>query len=314
MPRIFIALATYNGSLYLEKLLQSLLQQSVKADHVIVVDDGSTDNTLTILNEYKESLSMSIFCHEQNKGHCAAFSRALSLISEQAHPEDYIVLADQDDVWLPNKHAVLKEAIGDADLVFGDAEVIDEKEQVIAPSWRELSSISKTQPFLSHIAGINNVTGCLSMFRASLLEFVLPIPNGVSVHDRWIAMHAQKRNGIKSISTPVVKYRLHANNAVGLVSKLNMSQTLKINIEWLKTILTEKKRLGLSSEEGKFTSALLHLQELRVYRNFVPKYLFWVWCNRNILFFNSRSLKEKIKKTFFSIIGLRFAKRFLGKS
>lgn len=314
MSRLFIALATYNGEKYLELFLRSLIDQTLKADQIIAVDDASSDGSVAILERYAQKLPIQIIRQKNNQGHRASFERALEEIHKQKLPGDFIALADQDDIWLPNKLFILNQKIKEADLIFGDAEVIDEEGNVIHSSWRSLAFISPSQPFLAHIAGINNVSGCLSLFKADLLDDLLPIPKGVSVHDRWLAIFAEKRKGVKAISDLVVQYRLHEENAVGLKKNSSMAHSILVNINWLKMLIDEANRIPLTKDEVTFATALLDLQMLREKQMLVPSYLLWVWGNRNILFFNSNSLKEKIKKTLFSVVGLPFARQFLRKS
>lgn len=314
MRKLFIALATYNGEKYLELFLHSLINQSFKADQIIVVDDASSDKTVSILEQYSSLLPLKIIIHEINQGHRASFDDALKEIQKIKSPGDLVALADQDDIWLPNKLLLLNQQIENADLIYGDAQIIDSNGKIIAPSWRQYGSISSSQPFLAHIAGINHVTGCLSLFKANLLDEILPIPEGVTVHDRWIALMAEKRNGIKAFFEPIAQYRIHENNAIGINKLSSLEQVIKMNITWLKMLIEEKDRIPLTTEELSFTKKLLSLQEKRFNKPMAPSYLFWVWHHRNILFFNTPSLKQKLQKTIFSVLGLSFAKRFLGKS
>lgn len=314
MPQLFIALATYNGEKYLDSFLHSLMNQVVKANQIIVIDDASSDNSVAILKSFSSLLPLKIIIHDKNQGHRASFEDALKEIQKIKEPGDLVALADQDDVWLPNKLFLLSQKIGQSDLIFGDAEVIDAKGNIVAPSWRRYANISTKQPFLAHIAGINHVTGCLSLFKADLLDVVLPIPEGVSVHDRWISLIAEKRKGIQAIKEPVVQYRLHENNAVGLKKESSMERTLLINITWLKMLLSERERIPLTSDELAFTKKLLNLHELRLIKPCIPSYFIWVLQYRHILFFNTPSFIQQFKKSLFSVIGLSFAKRFLGKT
>ena len=123
MARIYVVLATYNGEKYLSKMLDSLMAQSRPADKIIAVDDGSKDRTPEILKSYQDALPLQITCLEKNSGHRAAFSRALEIAQPQLADDDLIALADQDDVWLPQKLDQLEKAIATtkASLAFGDA-------------------------------------------------------------------------------------------------------------------------------------------------------------------------------------------------
>ncbi len=314
MARICIVLATYNGEKYLSKMLDSLVAQSRPADVIIAVDDGSKDSTCEILQKYRNVLPLQIESLPQNTGHRAAFSHALSLAQKIITEDDLIALADQDDVWLPQKIEILEKTIESTktSLVFGDAEVIDGDGNKIADSWQEFSKIEKHISIEHQIAGINNVTGCMSLFKASLLDAVLPIPEGVTVHDRWIAIIADKKGGIAATDTPVIQYRIHGGNAVGGVADQSMRQTIEERISWIETLLSNKKRLSLTEAEILFANELTELSRARLQKSLVLSKLPWLFRHRKELFLKDSPFKT-MKRVLFSAIGLPLAHKLFGK-
>jgi glycosyltransferase involved in cell wall biosynthesis len=313
MAKIGIVLATYNGEKYLAQMLDSLVAQTRPADFIVAVDDGSKDNTPAILKSYQDRLPLQVTILEKNSGHRAAFSKALELAQPQLSSNDLIALADQDDVWLPQKLEILEKEIQDKSLVFGDAQVVDANGKIIAESWRSYSKIEKKISIEQQIAGINNVTGCLSLFSASLLDAILPIPEGVTVHDRWIAMLADKHNGVAAIDTPVVQYRIHGNNAVGGVAAPSMSKTLETQIQWTQTILDNAKRLDLTEKEIRFAKNLLSLTKERLTHGFTPFRLLWIAKHRHELFLKD-SAAVTLKRILFTAVGLPLARKIWKKS
>ena len=313
MAKIGIVLATYNGEKYLAQMLDSLVAQTRPADFIVAVDDGSKDNTPAILKSYQDRLPLQVTILEKNSGHRAAFSKALELAQPQLSSNDLIALADQDDVWLPQKLEILEKEIQDKSLVFGDAQVVDANGKIIAESWRSYSKIEKKISIEQQIAGINNVTGCLSLFSASLLDAILPIPEGVTVHDRWIAMLADKHNGVAAIDTPVVQYRIHGNNAVGGVAAPSMSKTLETQIQWTQTILDNAKRLDLTEKEIRFAKNLLSLTKARLTHGFTPFHLLWIAKHRHKLFLKD-SAAVTLKRILFTAVGLPLARKIWKKS
>ena len=313
MAKIGIVLATYNGEKYLAQMLDSLVAQTRPADFIVAVDDGSKDNTPAILKSYQDRLPLQVTILEKNSGHRAAFSKALELAQPQLSSNDLIALADQDDVWLPQKLEILEKEIQDKSLVFGDAQVVDANGKIIAESWRSYSKIEKKISIEQQIAGINNVTGCLSLFSASLLDAILPIPEGVTVHDRWIAMLADKHNGVAAIDTPVVQYRIHGNNAVGGVAAPSMSKTLETQIQWSQTILDNAKRLDLTEKEIRFAKNLLSLTKARLTHGFTPFRLLWIAKHRHELFLKD-SAAVTLKRILFTAVGLPLARKIWKKS
>ncbi len=313
MSRICIVLATYNGERFLKEMLQSLVGQSRPADKVIAIDDASQDTSVEILESFKGKLPLEIFRQEQNGGHRKAFATGLEQARQYAQPGDLIALADQDDVWKKDKLEKLESLIGESALVFGDAEVIDKDGKIIRSSWRKEALIQKSIPLKAQIAGINNVTGCLSLFKAELLDKILPIPKDVTVHDRWVAMIAERNGGIKAIDDAVVQYRLHESNAVGGKPAPAMSKTLEIQARWLQMIIANSDRLSLSPDEIVFTKHLLSLSQKRMSHGFMPFEIPWIFANRKVLF-ESVPACALIKKVLFTAVGLPLAKRIWKKS
>ena len=312
MARICIVLATYNGKKYLQKMLDSLVTQTRPADMIIAVDDGSTDSTMSILEQNLDRLPMEIVRSPKNQGHRAAFSRGLEEARRRLGNDDFIALADQDDIWHPEKLEILEKEIEDATLVYGDAEVIDGKGEVIAPSWRAHSNIDTRNSMRRQIAGINNVTGCLSLFRASLLSLVLPIPENVTVHDRWVAMYAHKNGGIKAIPQKVAQYRIHGNNAVGGARQPSMSETLATQQKWIEEILCHRHDMHLTHGEARFAERLLEITLRRQVESFIPSAVPWAFVNRNLLFLKADAITT-LKRVLFTAVGLPLAQKFFGK-
>lgn len=93
-------MATFNGGRYLREQLDSILNQLTLEDELIISDDGSTDETCQIIKEYTQLDNRIKFVEGPRKGVIANFNHAI-----QQSKGDIIFLADQDDVWLPNKVA-----------------------------------------------------------------------------------------------------------------------------------------------------------------------------------------------------------------
>ena len=313
MAKIGIVLATYNGEKYLAQMLDSLVAQTRQADFIVAVDDGSKDNTPAILKSYQDRLPLQVTCLEKNSGHRAAFSKALELAQPQLSDSDLIALADQDDIWLPHKLDILEKLIQDKALVFGDAQVVDADGKIMAESWRSYSNIEQKVSIEQQIAGINNVTGCLSLFKASLLKTILPIPEGVTVHDRWIAMIADKQGSVVAIDTPVVQYRIHGANAVGGAATPSMSKTLETQIQWIQTILDNAGKLMLTKKEIRFAQKFLGLAKARQNHAFMPFRLLWIARHRHELFLKD-SAAATLKRILFTAIGLPLARKIWKKS
>ena len=319
MPKICVVLATYNGAKYLSAMLDSLVGQTRPAESVIVVDDGSRDETVQVLRQYADRLPLQIFVSEKNQGHRAAFSRALTIAQQQLSPDDFIALADQDDVWLPNKFEVLSKALEreqdgrKPDLVFGDAQVIDGDGKIVAPSWRKLSRIPEHLSLRTLCTGFSNVTGCLSMFRTSLLDLVLPIPEDVYVHDQWITLCAASRNDYAAVSDAVIQYRIHGNNAIGLGDKCTWSGRHELNLNWAKMLSKTALFESFPKKDQIFVQTYIRYMEKKFNSYLIPQYLPWLYANSCALYPHIHNFWGKLNRVLFGIAGIPFAKRFMGK-
>lgn len=315
MSKVCVVLATYNGEKYLPAMLDSLAVQTRPADLIIAVDDGSSDGSVQVLRDYGERLPIQIHVSERNQGHRAAFSRALTLAKEQLSPGDYIALADQDDIWLPNKFQVLESALEThkVDLVFGDAQVVNGEGAVTGESWRALCNIPEHLSLRALTTGFSNVTGCMCLFRASLLDTILPIPEDAYVHDQWITLCASARNGYRAIPDAVIQYRLHGNNAIGAGDKYTWSGKHELNLNWARMLSRTELYESFSQGDKQFVQEYIHYMESRFSSNFVPQFLFWVIRNGSALFPHIHSALGMIPRYLLSVIGIPFAVRYLGK-
>lgn len=103
--RVSVCMGTYNGGSYIREQLDCIWRQSVQPDEVIICDDGSTDDTIDIIEKFIQDKRLQgtwkLYCNEQNKGYPANFYFAMSLCTG-----DIVFLGDQDDVW--EKHKIEK--------------------------------------------------------------------------------------------------------------------------------------------------------------------------------------------------------------
>ena len=300
MAKIGIVLATYNGEKYLAQMLDSLIAQTRQADFIVAVDDGSKDSSPAILKKYQDRLPIQVTILEKNSGHRVAFSKALELAQPQLSDSDFIALADQDDIWLPQKLEILEESIQDHALVFGDAQVIDANGKTLYDSWRAVAHIQTELQTEARIAGTNNITGCLSLFKASLLKYVLPIPSAVGVHDAWVGILAAQHGKIKAIDSPVIQYRLHDSNSVGLGTHYNFDETCKRQIAWTDMLLEQINLLDLNANETAFLKKLNRYWHKRKKNAILPEALPFLVYFRHFLFPDPRG---RLKKVLFSTLG-----------
>lgn len=220
---ISVALCTYNSSRYLQAELESMASQTRFPDEVVVCDDGSQDNTLELLEQFRKNASfpVRIFRNAQHLGSTKNFEQAIAFCQGE-----FIALADHDDLWYPNKLQLLSEVLAadpNAGYVFADADVIDDEGKPVgATLWQkqDVRYLPRTgflpQNQVTALLKVGFPAGCTMMFRSDLKEIVLPISSRW-IHDFWISLLASMtgRYGI-AVSEPLMAFRLHASQAVGV--------------------------------------------------------------------------------------------------
>lgn len=221
-----IVLSTYNGGIFLPDQIDSILPQSHSDWRLLIRDDGSLDDSPAIALEYAESRPDKIRLIDrpgENLGACQSFARLL-----QHADADYIMLCDQDDVWLPGKieatlekmHALEAQYGKDRPLlVHSDFKVVDENLHLLADSgWHYQKTDPRNGAFLNRLLVQNVATGCTVMLNRPLRDLALPVPPEAIMHDWWLALVASAFGKTGFVIDPLLLYRQHHLNAVGAKS------------------------------------------------------------------------------------------------
>ena len=203
--KISVCLATYNGEAYIQQQLTSILTQLNQEDEVIISDDHSTDDTLTVIASFQDN-RIKIFSNPNKSGAVTNFENAL----KQATGE-IIFLADQDDVWLPDKVKIQVALLEKNDLVLSDAIVVDELGNVQHPSFFKMNYSGKG---LIRNWVNNSYMGCCMAFNRKVLTHVLPFPEKIAMHDSWIGLNASLIGKSYFLNTPLIHYRRHGKNTM----------------------------------------------------------------------------------------------------
>ena len=216
--QIDILLATYNGEKYVKEQIESILNQNYKNIRLIISDDCSKDSTRKILKQYENNERVEIHLQEKNLGYIRNFEYLLKQVKS-----DLYMLSDQDDVWLPEKVEktldVLKQ--NDADMVFGDLEVVDENLNTVYPSFNEFMLLNRkikkeiNSYKLNYL--YNCVTGCTILSKKEFIKDILPVPykSTYVAHDHWMALIVSLKGKMVYMPEKHIKYRQHGNNQIG---------------------------------------------------------------------------------------------------
>lgn len=205
-------MATYNGARFLEVQLASILRELQPTDELVVVDDGSSDGTIALIESFMD-LRITILRNSRNLGPPASFARAISVATG-----DVIMLADQDDEWVPGRVEALIEAlrVPGVLLVSSNSEYVDADGRPVEfpmPPLRARDSDRRLRNIARIFAGRIGYYGCAMAFRRPLKALVLPIPRYVEAHDLWIAMAANLRGVNAHLETITLRRRIHGENA-----------------------------------------------------------------------------------------------------
>ena len=244
-------MATYNGAAYLPMQIDSIIAQTYKNRILFIRDDSSTDDTVRILQEYREKYPEQIVLLEGNTeekhGSNGNFAQVVKYVKENFDFQ-YFMFSDQDDVWLPEKiekslkamrrkeleamiEAENKGTLGDDEnpgrgicpvpvLIHTDLRVVDENLNTLGESFVEYRALNTGVKDLSHLLAQNNVTGCTMMWNKALNNIVNLENECVFQHDWWMSLTACCFGKIAFLNQSTILYRQHGNNVVG-ATKVN---------------------------------------------------------------------------------------------
>ena len=238
-PLVSCVIGTYNYAEFLPRAIESVLAQDYPAEalEIIVVDDGSTDDTPAVIAPYLDRVR---YVRKQNAGHLSTFDRGL-----REATGDYVALLDADDEWLPGKtraQVELLEADPSLGLAHGDLVVVDPDGDVLAPSFFAQHGMPAVEgDLLGMLLQRNVVTTSALMVRRSVALAAVPIPDWARAQDWWLAIKAAETGRIGCTPWPVTRYRRHGSN-------MNAGQADARRVRLLKREIPLRRRMLHSGE------------------------------------------------------------------
>lgn len=222
MNEIAVLLATYNGGKYLCELLDSLLKQTYPKLKIYIHDDGSSDETVSVIDEYQAKYPCKIqtLNYPPTGSSCANF---MSMLTHIAEP--YVMFCDQDDVWLPEKtetvfhemQRIEAENPNKPCLVFSDLYVVDSELKIISDSFMRYSDRDPHRTDYRSILMQNVAPGCTMILNRELVtraERCRDITK-IGMHDIWVILIAALEGKVSYVDMPLIYYRQHQSNVVG---------------------------------------------------------------------------------------------------
>lgn len=231
---ISVCIPTYNGALYIKEQLDSILEEIGPNDEVIISDDGSTDDTLDIINGMNDS-RITVFTNQLSSSEVfrersEILLKKVSLNVQNALMKasgDYIFLADQDDIWIKGRVSKSIELLMNdrPSLVISNCKIIDENYSVTEESY--FNYVPPSKKFFRTLLK-SSFHGCCMCFNRKLLEKTFPFPDYSLGHDLWIGLTAIKYGNIDFIEEPLVLYRRHSSTVTMTGNKSTNSLKFKI--------------------------------------------------------------------------------------
>ena len=217
-----VALCTYNGEKFLTEQLDSILNQTQKITEIIVCDDGSTDQTISILENYNVRFPnlFKIHKNEHNLRSVKNFEKAISLCTGEI-----IFLSDQDDIWVGNKvedyvsyfnnHPNINVLASNGYCIDQNSIVHEKYAFWDAPQFLRDKNIDVDYfKIITHISNI--ATGASMAFRKSIVNDILPFPLMNNFHhDEWIALISSATSSFDLLNKKYFYYRIHDSQQVG---------------------------------------------------------------------------------------------------
>ena len=210
--RVNVLLATYNGSRFLREQLQSIESQTFPIARITVRDDGSTDDTPALMEEWAAGRTDALLLRGPRVNVTKNF---FALLASPDKDSDFFAFSDQDDVWLPDKlgsaiSALSGHGVDEPVMYCSRLEYVDE-------SLRHLgySRIPRRVDFGNALVE-NVATGCTVVLNRRARDLVVErLPEKAVVHDWWCYLVISAFGQVIYDPVPHIKYRQHENNVIG---------------------------------------------------------------------------------------------------
>ena len=225
-PKVQILLATFNGEKFLREQLDSIVNQEYKSWELLIHDDGSEDNTISILREYQNNYPKKVRLLIDQQFFSSASRNFFHLIENRSREANLFCLCDQDDIWHKSKLKIIIETYNSKKhdqplLIHSDLSLIDDRGILFEKSHNKLIKYQKDFINKNRSLYYNPVPGCAMSINSALADKISYCKDMV-MHDWWILLSAIYENtNVIYIKLPLVKYRQHSKNVLGY-KKINI--------------------------------------------------------------------------------------------
>lgn len=205
-PLISVVMCTYNGEKYVAEQLRSILAQTYPNIELIVCDDNSTDQTVSVVASYQQKHQhIYLYQNSVTLGFNKNFEKAIGFAKG-----DWIAIADQDDIWLPRKLEALFDMI-ESDTLLVHSYNAEFKNDDATHTFFNHSRVRFKGSKTSELFFYNTITGHTMLLHKNLLQAAMPFPAGV-YYDWWLGVHASLISNVRLHPDALVLHRQHASN------------------------------------------------------------------------------------------------------
>ena len=231
-PLVTVLMPVYNAERFLSLAIESIMQQTYQNFEFLIFDDGSTDQSLPIIQRY-ENKNIKIFHTDKNYGIAHQLNRGIDLAKGK-----YIAIMHADDISLPERferQVAYLETNEDVVVVASMVKLIDEKERYICPFYDDA--------FMHEELKIKALFTCpiihsSAMARTSIMRaYKYNTKFGSLVEDYELYTRILQTNKIVNFSSPLLLYRSHNKSTTSLYKKAIISKLKEIFTEHLGTLL-----------------------------------------------------------------------------
>lgn len=208
LPLVNVLLSTYNGARYIQQQLDSLFAQTYSNMTIYIRDDGSTDNTLSLILPYLSRKGKKIILLGNEGNQNLGYMKSFWLLLKESGDADYYAFCDQDDVWLPNKVEAGVSALSQKDpsvpLLFSSSfDYCDEN-----LNFTGKAPVLPTPVQLKDVLFYTPAFGFTILLNRTLRNIALSAPDLDGIpHDGWCQKIAAAFGEFVYDPTPLTKYR-----------------------------------------------------------------------------------------------------------
>lgn len=259
---ISVCMCTYNGELFLKEQLDSIREQTLTPDEVVICDDASTDNTVPLIRAYIEEYGLQeswrLTCNEENKGYPANFYACMG-----ACRGELVFPADQDDIWKPKKlekMVTVMNAHPDISVLSCLLAAVDEQGQqlkgLLTPKEQHGSELTPVS--VQEVLYKDCWAGMTLVYRnAFYRQIQSQVQDSSMPHDRALWTLAADRGGFYQLNETLVYHRRHEQNTCKEEHRIDKLmryerklQEIQVYMEYMRGFLSEQITLTAPTKEA----------------------------------------------------------------